>query len=540
MNPWTRKQLFVWYSISSILFGVIAFAPAIIVLLSELRLIPSPESPFEQMNSSVFLCLVSLVTLAFFLPWSLSLLKKACIYRKQSKDLTLSDVLQNPQYDPYVLYFRSLNAELKMAQKAKYANQTEEELIVHSFSPIGKTVAIGCPSDPVPPLGGCRIEVPDDQWQQTVKQLSEKAKLTALYPVTTEGVSWEINYTLSSIADLQKLIILIPDIENANLSFFASLEKAIQTNRPDDVQITPCYYHKQGWGSVSSIIYFEKKENGSDGKPSYIMKQSFVPKRTKWNYFGNLSLAFQKAMFPVYNQFGKLSFLKIFSNAALTYFFYVLMLLFICCSFAVYYQIQHSKETWCLNRIQKVERKYPKFAENMRNFKNPVKIDHLFNEHSPYTSLLNDEDLIEFWTAYASIYKRVHLENKSPKEVLMQLPQEELMTFINYILISNIMYCVPEKREDNSVFDSPEDYQDDKVLEVCSSLTEEQKTRVRNWLSIRWKSAPKQKIDCMELINEIQDQSIKAFLIRAYFISEIDFFREFRNDILYGINNNNQ
>lgn len=525
MNPWKRRLLSFWYSLCFVFVGWIGYGALgqfflCCLGLGKYPMVP-PDNPVERYRWLGYYTAIA-IFIIFFIPWSMRLFNKARLYGKRSKDLKLSDIQQNPQYNPYVLYLRSFDADKEMSKVVKHTHQTEEEVLVQSLSPIGKTVAIGCPADPVPPLGGYRIYVSDDEWQGTVKQLSKDAKLTVLRLGQTQGVGWEIDHALTSIEDLRKLIFLIPDIEKTNLTFFADLEKAIREKRPDDVQVTPCTFHKQGWGSISSIIYFEKNENGSDSRPTYILKQSFVPKRTIGNFFGNFPLAFEKAMFPVYQQFGKLSFMKKFTNAVFTHFTYILLLICICYfSSGIMSSEKQSKETvWYrgfISKIETAEKKYPKLADALKGRTNNGKIAYITQEEPQKILYLNDEHLVEVLPASLHITKCVLYENKSLDDVLLDLPLEEMTKLSDNMLRAMIMHLVPEEREDTSVFDSPEIYQDDNVLKVCSSLTEEQKATVNNWLSSRSEYTMKDMIDFMEFINGLPDQSVKAFLFRAFY-----------------------
>lgn len=524
MNPWKRRLLSVWYSICFVFVGWFGYGALgqfflCSMGLGQYPLIP-PNDPLERCRWLGYYTAIA-IFIIFFIPWSMRLFNKARLYGTRSKDLKLSDIQQNLKYNPYVLYLRSFDADKETSKLVKHTHQTEEEILVQSLSPIGKTVAIGCPADPIPPLGGYRIYVSDDEWQGTVKQLSKDAKLTVLRLGQTEGVGWEIDHALTSIEDLQKLIFLIPDFEKINRTFFADLEKAIREKRPNDVQVTLCTFHKQGWGSISSIIYFEKNENGSDDKPTYIMKQSFVPKRTIGNFFGNFPLAFQKALFPVYKQFGKLSFMKKFTNAVFTHFIYILILIFICTFFTGFLssEKQSKQNVWyrdCISKIEAAEQKYPEFANVLKGRTNLEKIAYISQEEPQKILYLNDEHLVEVLPIALSTSKSVFYENKKPSDAMFDLSLEEITNFSDNLLRATIMHFVPAEREDTSFIDTPELYQADNVLKECSSLTEEQKTTVQNWISNRSELSLEQMIEYLEFINELPDQSTKAFLFRAY------------------------
>ena len=460
--------------------------------------------------------------LLFCIPVSMKLYNRTKLYSKRSNELSLSDI---PLQFPYVLYLRSFDTQEITEKIIKNTPQTEEEVLVNSLSPIGKTVAIGCPSDKIPPLGGYRIYVSDDDWQNTVIQLSKDAKLTALRIGETEGLGWEIKYTLNNISDLQKLIFLVPDIEKINLSFFAKLEKTIQERPLKDVQISPCFFNKQGWGSVSSIIYFEKQENDSGSVPTYIMKQSMIPRQTIWNRFGNLSSAFQKAMFPVYKQFGKLNFKIRFFNVLNTYIFYILIPIIIICSLLLNMKLTAKKEITAnlfTQAIQQAEQIYPELSINLGIIERDHKNISIFTYGHLGCIHLSDEQLNDFIALDIQVSEKMRFDYSMINKAVAQLPEEDAIKY-NNLLLNSVLNGLGYKNTENTPIDTPEEFQK-KLLKIKSSLTEEQYETINKWIT-QMAEKPRRifypdqfYIDYMKFINDIPDASIKAFLFRGYFI----------------------
>ncbi|MBR5711545.1 MAG: hypothetical protein IKX40_12380 [Thermoguttaceae bacterium] len=546
MKP-EKRRLFCWlYGLCAFIVGIIG----LILLYEIISLVLEKETPFLRLSipyyyapihsqEQIWGMLGAIPTIVImsiiFIPWSMKLFNRTKLYSIRSNELSSSDI---PLKFSYVLYLRSFKADT--SKIIKFTSQTEEEILVNSLSPIGKTVAIGSPKDEIPPLGGYRIYVKDDkcqnseikfsqnealiaEWQNTVIKLSKDAKLIALRIGDTAGLSWEIQFTLMNITDLQKLIFLIPDIQKIDLSFFGKLEKVIREKRSDDVQITPCYFNKQGWGTVSSIIYFEKQYNDSDKKTTYIMKQSLVPRRTIWNRFGNLSPAFQKAMFPVYEQFGKLSFKKKFWNALSTYFFYICTAIIIICSlFTNLKQTPKQSVTAFLHTqaIHEAEEIYPGIAKTLEEKAQAYKSGYIFNAGYLGSVYLNDEHLNEFIALDLQVYKKVHSEKLSIEESVAQLSKDDAVRYNNFIIKSALMFLLFEKPE-YTVFYTPEEF-NKKLSEARSSLTEEQYKTVNDFLTSRTDTANDSYIDYLEVINTLPDKSIKAFLFRGYFLNRPD------------------
>ncbi len=529
MKPEKRQLFSLWCGLCAFIVGIVGFISLCEVIFYTLE----KETPFLKLSIPYYYVPIQsqlqiyqllgaiptiVIIMLIFTPWSMKLFNRARLYSIRSSQLALSKI---PLDFRYVLYLRSFSADT--SKIIKFTSQTEEEILVDSLSPIGKTVAIGCPRDKIPPLGGYRFYVKDEEWQNTVLQLSENAELTALRVGETEGLSWEIN-TLINIPDLQKLIFLIPDIEKINLSFFGNLENAIRKREANDVQITPCYFNKQGWGTVSSIIYFEKQKNGSADAPTYIMKQSLVPRRTIWNRFGNLSPAFHKAMFPVYEQFGILNFKKKFYNALSTYLFYILAVIVIICSVVMNLNKAPKQSITAVLQIQAIheaEQIYPELANIMAAQTQESKRGRIYSHGHIGSVYLSDEHLNDFISLDLQVSERIHCDKLSFDEAVAKLPPKDAIRFNNFLLNSALMDYQIKKPEYKAIY-TPEEF--NKYLsEARSSLTEEQYETINKLLSpgngdsLSPFTLNQSYIDYLKAIDKIPDKSIKAFLFRGYF-----------------------
>ena len=541
MKPEKRYWLCFIYGWGALILGYLGFGQLHRLIFVELFgfsagefkrfFIPYIYIPVQsQRQLYVLLGIYTLMTIGilFCIPWSIKLFNMARIYFRRAKELTLSKDI--PLKIPYVLYLHRFNYQPATAKIKKISFLKEEEIYVHSLSAIDKTletVVIGASSNQAPPLGGCRIQVSDEEWQNTVIQLSKDAMLTALRITEPKDLDWEIEYTLKNIVDLEKLIFLIPDIENLNFSFFANLEDTIRECRPNDVKISSCYYNKQGWGSVSSIVYFEKQENGSDNAPTYIMKQSMVPRRTIWNRFGDISSAFQKALFPVYKQFGKLTFRKKLSNAFFTYNFYILIPILVICLLLFNIALnQHQLHTSAnlvssadyTQAIHEVEQKYPVFANKLLNEVHSGQKDYMYHIAQFGAVHLSDEHLIEFVALEMEVDK-VRIVNHYPIDrALSVIPKDDAIKYNNYMLKSALMHLKIEKPEYTSI-DTEEEFQN-KLSELRSSFTEEEFNAINQLLSPENPYSVANYFSYMELISDLPVKS-KASLIRGLYILKI-------------------
>ena len=115
-----------------------------------------------------------------------------------------------------VVYLRSFYVDKSLARRPLAIGRvvsvcTEEEQLVNALREIGPVVAIGKPGERLPRLGAQRIYVGDADWQQQVRSWFTRAALVVIQvpPKPTEGVTWEIDQSLSVVA-LDRLVFLVP------------------------------------------------------------------------------------------------------------------------------------------------------------------------------------------------------------------------------------------------------------------------------------------------------------------------------------------
>ncbi len=93
---------------------------------------------------------------------------------------------------------------------------TFEEFIVKPLKLYGPVVAIGHPTEALPPLGAHRQYVSDD-WQGRVIELLNLSRIIVVILDNTPGLQWELEQ-LSNMAYRKKLLILIPSDDLSCLS----------------------------------------------------------------------------------------------------------------------------------------------------------------------------------------------------------------------------------------------------------------------------------------------------------------------------------
>ncbi len=95
-----------------------------------------------------------------------------------------------------------------MIDDASVVAQRSCESVPAPGTPHGPVVAIGAPGSR-PPFGVARTYVTDEQWRQTVSELSRKSAAVVLTIDETEGGRWEVQHLLAE-RHLAKTLFLIP------------------------------------------------------------------------------------------------------------------------------------------------------------------------------------------------------------------------------------------------------------------------------------------------------------------------------------------
>jgi hypothetical protein len=73
-----------------------------------------------------------------------------------------------------------------------------EDVVVKTLAETCPVIAIGKPSDPMPPVGAARLYCNDEtKWRIIASNPMEHASLIVLRPAASEGVQWELKQILS-------------------------------------------------------------------------------------------------------------------------------------------------------------------------------------------------------------------------------------------------------------------------------------------------------------------------------------------------------
>ncbi|MFI6850035.1 hypothetical protein OG535_40020 [Kitasatospora sp. NBC_00085] len=122
----------------------------------------------------------------------------------------LVEVVNSPQeldVDSYVLYLRSFDDDVRRASLEEnqhhppgpgavlpdlfLSDRTDEEQLAAALASVAPLVAVGRPGERLPLLGARRLYLPLDDWQDTVRQLMERARLVVMVLGMGPGLMWE-------------------------------------------------------------------------------------------------------------------------------------------------------------------------------------------------------------------------------------------------------------------------------------------------------------------------------------------------------------
>lgn len=115
----------------------------------------------------------------------------------------------------YVLYLRSFEADERQTTLHEVpvpgiaggamvgfvvSGRSAEEHVADILRPVAPLVAVGAPGERLPHVGAVRMYLPHEAWQETVRELMRRSRLTALTLGTSEGTMWELTEAVPAAA----------------------------------------------------------------------------------------------------------------------------------------------------------------------------------------------------------------------------------------------------------------------------------------------------------------------------------------------------
>lgn len=196
----------------------------------------------------------------------------------------------------YVLYLRSFEDDQRQTVMQQthlpgsagavtgfvLSGNSAEEQIADVMRPVGPLIAVGAPGERLPHVGAVRMYLPTEPkgaWQEPVRQLMRRSRLTVLTLGASEGTMWELAQAFSLLPP-QRLILFIPSMDKETYEHIrALLDPAPSTTRLPEC---PSWLASDNVEPVHGIIHF-----AADWTPTVtnVRKTAHDP---RWNLFAAL------------------------------------------------------------------------------------------------------------------------------------------------------------------------------------------------------------------------------------------------------------
>jgi hypothetical protein len=188
---------------------------------------------------------------------------------------------------PHLLYLRPFRSDDTVVKKIFSPTRSEEEQLAGLLRPFGELVAIGRPSESLPPPGAARIYASYEEWKDVVKRQMQIAALELIRAAVGENVLWELMQAVNTL-EPQKLLILILRMKTKDYESFRMKAAPILgpwASLPE--RAAPWRF-----GRVSGFISFS-----ANWKPTFL---AF----TAPDYIDTLKSRAHDALRPVFENFG--------------------------------------------------------------------------------------------------------------------------------------------------------------------------------------------------------------------------------------------
>jgi hypothetical protein len=145
---------------------------------------------------------------------------------KRAAAISLQE-MQEKDRRPPILLLRSFQDDLTpIARKLPFSSYqpsdhyrgawTFEEAVENTFRQYGPVIAIGRPGEKIPPAGAAREYVPNEKWQDRVKEFLSEAKLVVVIAGKTAGLDWEYQQ-LARLNVWSRLVLMFPPVKEDEL-----------------------------------------------------------------------------------------------------------------------------------------------------------------------------------------------------------------------------------------------------------------------------------------------------------------------------------
>lgn len=190
------------------------------------------------------------------------LIGSTCILIGKRLKIQLASTQNPPSIENAVLYLRAFSNDFSIFKFIKSGGTggsflnpcSEEEQLMQVLASVGPPVAVGRPSEWLPPTGAQRIYLDDTVWKENVSTMIDSAALIILQMGEGEGLQWELKKVLSS-SNRYKLLIYCNKLTKNNYSkLISTIEELLKVRAPEFKEI------KKG-GYVNGFLVFQQDNN---------------------------------------------------------------------------------------------------------------------------------------------------------------------------------------------------------------------------------------------------------------------------------------
>lgn len=232
---------------------------------------------------AAFIASASLFSLLFarFLLWSSRRLRGVALRRS----VVLANEAQTRDSRPPILFLRAFRDDQVSMDKAHTARiirffdpdvevRNLEELVVSNLAEYGPVVALGNPSDQMPPIGAAREYARDGDWKASVEALMEAAAFIVVALDFSPNVRWEIE-TIMERSWLSKTLVVLPPHLSHNAGAAESIYELLGITRAGETwQFTKELFP----GSLSEVSEeFERVDTTERHVIGFLLRGETVP-----------------------------------------------------------------------------------------------------------------------------------------------------------------------------------------------------------------------------------------------------------------------
>lgn len=153
---------------------------------------------------------------------ALFLTGSTCILVSKRLKMRAINVQASPPIENSVLYLRAFKDDASIFKFIKSGGTggsflnpcTEEEQLMQVLACVGPPIAVGRPSEWLPPTGAQRIYLEDQVWQEKVATMMDAASLIVLQVGEGDGLRWELE-TILSKTNKNKLLLYCNKLKKA-------------------------------------------------------------------------------------------------------------------------------------------------------------------------------------------------------------------------------------------------------------------------------------------------------------------------------------